>query len=444
MFTILIALYVVGQFAVSNQTIFMLNLRDQRNRSLLAQNVLKPATGVTLNPSAKHQKNKTFSFVADLKVLNVTLTRVFKYPNERLEASMLSTYPKNVDVYNASSSEASKRSKLASIHTNRSAIWSDTKERKSVQRKQYNTNKIDTVTYSEDEVQAHLKEIHEQGETIIGLQHDECKQRLPQCLIIGNFKCGTQELLEFMFMHPRIRIYREPLFELHFFTGYYGKGNEWYRKQMPCSYGGQITVEKSPDYYQDPRAPDRIYTMNPNMKLIAMVRDPIERAISHFSFNNATAKEYGYQLDRCVFNSRGEINRYCFVITNSIYNKGINHYLKVFNKSQIMIINNDDFHSNPYKILYEIENFLGIEHVIDKKYFAFIEDKGFYCVRSVTNSSRVACYDHRRGQKNKYNAFIRPVSNSTIKRLRKFFKPYNDRFFQEIGQTFDWKNNALE
>ena len=79
--------------------------------------------------------------------------------------------------------------------------------------------KPDVVVYSEDEVQVQLKGIHELGEKIIGLEHDKCRQRLPECLILGNFKCGTQELLEFMYMHPRIRIYREPHFELHFFTG---------------------------------------------------------------------------------------------------------------------------------------------------------------------------------------------------------------------------------
>ena len=430
----------------------MLSLTVHRNSTSRTQKDLIPSIKVALNSSRQYHNNETLKIVADSRsrTINVTLESIFKYSNNgdinnvsRSEDSRRSKHPDNADIYNASSSEASERSKLAPIYKNLSATENETNDEKSLHREQYNTSKTDTVMYSEDEVQAHLKALHEQCERAIGLQHDECKQRLPQCLIIGNFKCGTQELLEFMFMHPRIRIYREPAFELHFFTGSYGKGYEWYRKQMPCSYHGQITVEKSPDYFQDARAPDRIYEMNHNMKLIAMVRDPIERAISHFSFINDTARKYGYQLDCCAFSSRGEVNRNCFAVTHSIYNEGIKRYFKVFNKSQIMIINNDDFRKDLYKVLHDIETFLEIEHVIGEKYFAFIENKGFYCVRSVTNRTCVACYDHRRGQKNTYNAFIRPVSNSTVDKLRTFFKPYNDQFFKEIGRNFNWKNNVL-
>ena len=302
--------------------------------------------------------------------------------------------------------------------------------------------KPDVVIYSEDEVQIQLKGIHELGKTKIGLKNDECQQRLPECLIFGNFKCGTQELLEFMHMHPRIRIYREPAYELHFFTGNYGKGHEWYRKQMPCSYTGQITVEKTPDYFQDPKAPLRIKEMNPNMKLIAMVRDPIERALSHFSFSNDSAKRYQYKFEKCALTSYG-VNKNCFAIKYSIYDEGIKQYLNVFNRSQILIINNDDFRKDPYRVLHDIETFLGIEHVVERKHFAYIEEKGFYCVRSVLNETLVACYDQRRGRKSGPKLSVNNLSNATLKTLKKYFKPMNERFFKEIGRAFSWQSNIL-
>ena len=307
----------------------------------------------------------------------------------------------------------------------------------------YVVQKPDVVIYSEDEVQIQLKGIHERGKKVIGLKEDECKKRLPECLIFGNFKCGTQELLEFMRMHPRIRIYREPAYELHYFSGNYGKGPEWYRKQMPCSYSGQITVEKTPDYYQDPKAPLRIKQMNPNMKLIAMVRDPIERALSHFSFLNDTQKKYGYQFERCAFTPGKGVNKNCFAIRHSIYDEGIQRYFNVFNKSQILIINNDDFRNDPYKVLRDIESFLGIEHVILRKHFAYIEEKGFYCVRSVLNETLVACYDQRRGRKSGPKLSVDSLSNTTLKALKEYFKPMNERFFNAIGRTYNWPSNIL-
>ena len=297
----------------------------------------------------------------------------------------------------------------------------------------------DEIIYSEDEVQVQLKTIHEEGERIINFTRGECRQRLPACLIIGNFKCGSQELIEFMFMHPRIRIYREPWYELHFFEGNYHKGLEWYRQQMPCSYENQITVEKTPSYFQDSLAPQRIHSMNSSIRLIVLVREPLARALSHFTFLTDAAKQYQNSFDRCVTSSiRGNINRNCFAVKHSIYDEGMDRYLKYFKVEQIMIIDSEEFKRDPFKTLYDIETFLKIEHVIKPEYFTFIKDKGFHCVRSVRNSSVAACYDRRRGRKEINVKTSDSVTNSTRQKLRDFFKPHNERFFETVGKKFDW------
>ena len=209
---------------------------------------------------------------------------------------------------------------------------------------------------------------------------------------------------------------------------------------MPCSYSGQITVEKSPDYFQDMRAPSRIRSMNPNIKLIVMVRDPIERALSHFSFTDP--RRYQNNFSKCAWNDKG-VNIKCDAIRHSIYDKGMKRYLQAFRRNQILVIDNNDFRRDPYKVMKTIESFLGIEHVIERKYFAYVKDKGFYCVRSVYNETLVACYDRRRGRKSK-NQFSMNISISdpTMKRLKRFFKYRNKLFFEAIGKRFDWKSST--
>ena len=294
------------------------------------------------------------------------------------------------------------------------------------------------VTYSEKEVQVQLKAIHEHGEKIINLHHDRCEQRLPECLIIGNYKSGTQELLEFMYMHPRIRIYREPLFELNFFGGKnYENGLNWYKRQMPCSYTGQITVEKSPSYFQEPAAPTNIYAMNPKIKLIALVREPIARALAHFSYSKHIAKKYDNNFDKCAIDSKtGNITKDCFFIKHSVYDEGMERYLKLFDKSQIIVVDSVDFKNDPFRVLHEIETFLGIEHVIEENQFVYIKEKGFYCIRPIKDDKKVTCYDQKRGRSSTTNLDIGEV---TMKKLVEYFKPRNERFFQQIGQRFDWQ-----
>lgn len=76
-------------------------------------------------------------------------------------------------------------------------------------------------------------------------------RRLPQALIVGNRKCGTRALLEMLYLHPRVQ---KAAGEVHFFDrdDNYAKGLEWYRKKMPYSFRGQITIEKSPSYFVTP------------------------------------------------------------------------------------------------------------------------------------------------------------------------------------------------
>lgn len=76
-------------------------------------------------------------------------------------------------------------------------------------------------------------------------------RRLPQAIIMGVRKCGTRALLEMLYLHPMVQ---KAAGEVHFFDRdeNYNKGLEWYRMQMPHSYHGQITIEKSPSYFVTP------------------------------------------------------------------------------------------------------------------------------------------------------------------------------------------------
>lgn len=68
---------------------------------------------------------------------------------------------------------------------------------------------------------------------------------------MGVRKCGTRALLEMLYLHPMVQ---KAAGEVHFFDRdeNYNRGLEWYRMQMPHSYPGQITIEKSPSYFVTP------------------------------------------------------------------------------------------------------------------------------------------------------------------------------------------------
>ena len=104
----------------------------------------------------------------------------------------------------------------------------DTNEKLSVK-----VNSSMNFAYSEAAITQYAAAIHNAARKYVDIGSGQCIQRLPQCIIIGNFKSGTRELIDFMSMHPRIKILSKPVYEVDFFNKLYAKGLEWYKSKMP-------------------------------------------------------------------------------------------------------------------------------------------------------------------------------------------------------------------
>ena len=294
------------------------------------------------------------------------------------------------------------------------------------------------VNYSSDAVIHEAGAIHARAREYVQLDPGPCEKRLPQCLIIGNFKCGTKELLDLMSMHPRIIIKTRPQYETKFFSHdyKYAKGLFWYKNQMPCSYKNQIIIEKSPEYFQRPKCASRIHAMNSTIKLIVMVREPVSRTVSHFTFfNNYTL----LKLEDSVINkTTGEILKIKSAIQCSIYDEGMENYLNFFDRSQIKLIDSEDFKRDPYTVLRDLETFLNLEHTIGRDNFVFNEEKGLFCLRQNRTSETASCYSSRRGRNITDFKKLATDTPQVYRKLEDYFRPHNERFFKLAGRVFDW------
>ena len=108
----------------------------------------------------------------------------------------------------------------------------------------------------------------------------------PSFLVIGAQRSGSTALYRHLAAHPAIL---PPLRkEVHYFDFQYAKGRAWYLAHFPgiqeriTGNYRAITFEASPYYMLHPLAPERIMAFNPDMKLIAILRDPVDRALSHY------------------------------------------------------------------------------------------------------------------------------------------------------------------
>jgi hypothetical protein len=131
---------------------------------------------------------------------------------------------------------------------------------------------------------------------------------LPDFLIVGAQKAGTTALYAYLRWHPQVT---GPSFkEVSFFDRHYAKGERWYRAHLPARRRDKLVGEASPSYLFHPLAPKRAARLVPDARLIALLRDPVDRAFSHYQHEVALGREplsFEDAMDREDERMRGEL-----------------------------------------------------------------------------------------------------------------------------------------
>ncbi len=179
---------------------------------------------------------------------------------------------------------------------------------------------------------------------------------LPDFIIIGAMKCGTTSLHKYLSLHPQISVSRKK--ELNFFIKErnWDRGLEWYKSHF--SEKNQIQGESSPnytDYSYWKGVPERMQSVIPDAKLIYILRDPIERTISHYIHKYANGSE-----SRTIAEALESFENNSYVLRSRYYLQ-LEQYLKYFPSSQILIITSEELFINPHKTMQNIYNYLGVE-----------------------------------------------------------------------------------
>lgn len=256
-------------------------------------------------------------------------------------------------------------------------------------------------------------------------------RQLPSALIIGVKKGGTRALLEFIRIHPDVRAAGS---EVHFFDKHYSKGFEWYRHHMPLTLEGQITIEKSPSYFITKEAPRRVQHMNPSTKLLVVVRDPVTRSISDYT-QAVSKKPEMKPFEHLAFvnGSFGStIDTSWGPIKLGVYARYLARWLKCFPLSQFLFVSGERLIVDPAIELKRVQDFLGLKRVVTEKHFYFNSTKGFPCLFKSEGRSSPHCLGKTKGRN---HPFINPV---VLQRLRDFYRPFNNRFYQMTGINFGW------
>jgi hypothetical protein len=206
----------------------------------------------------------------------------------------------------------------------------------------------------------------------------------PDFIVVGAAKSGTTSFFQYMGQHPEI--YLSPEKEPHFFAlggampTFSGPGDDWFTRHSVADRSAYQSLfekapsaalcgEASPLYLYHPRAPGAIRRMCPSVRLIALLRDPAERAFSQYlhmvRHNREPLPTFTHALAAAPERSRAGWEWYWQYLDFGFYAHQLQRYLRRFDRRQIRIYLYDDFCSKPASVLKDAFYFLGVDPTFD-------------------------------------------------------------------------------
>jgi hypothetical protein len=258
---------------------------------------------------------------------------------------------------------------------------------------------------------------------------------LPNFIIIGAQRSGTTSLFRYLSQHPSIV---PSLFkETHYFDNAYHHtklGINWYKAQFPTLVYrnhllktkniDMITGESTPYYLFHPMAADRIAKSLPQVKLIALLRNPINRAFSHYNHSRRKQREgrsFVDAIDNEVGRLDGEVDKliksdkyysyqhqHLSYLSRGLYYYQLLRWQRFIDREQVLILKSEDLFNNPQATLDVVLHFLNIPGFLFKN-----------------------LKKHNKGNYMQIDANIK-------EKLADLYRPHNDRLSAFLGRNFNW------
>jgi hypothetical protein len=179
-------------------------------------------------------------------------------------------------------------------------------------------------------------------------------------LVIGAAKSGTTALFHYLRDHPNI--YLPPEKEVSFFSNedWFTRGwdafvHEFFRLAPLNVLWGKVT----PHYMAHPHVPERLFNMMPQIKLIALLRNPVDRAFSHYRMAIRTGAE-NRAFCEVVSEQLTQLNSINF-LTLGEYGRILRSFFRLFPAKQLRIFFTDDLEAHPNSLVNSILTYLGLE-----------------------------------------------------------------------------------
>ena len=251
------------------------------------------------------------------------------------------------------------------------------------------------------------------------LDWKEKQESGPDFIIAGASKSGTSSIYYYLDRHPQVLLSHKK--EIDFFWKNFKRGIDWYLAHFPAitDRSNFFTGEATPNYLRFPHAAGRIKQTFPKTKIIILLRNPADRAISwhYHKFNTGLTNEnlstaIATEIDRLATITEEEITKTSFYdpdnIISSLYYYKLKPWIEILGREQFLILKSEDFYQDPAREMNKVHEFIGLSDCTLEKY-------------PKVNGGN-------------YNEADSALRNQLVE----YFAPYNQRLEDYLGMKFNW------
>jgi hypothetical protein len=242
-------------------------------------------------------------------------------------------------------------------------------------------------------------------------------RQLPDFIVLGTQRGGTTSLYHYLTEHPDIG----PAFrkEVHFFERHYEKGLDWYLAHFPMRGEVSVVGEASPNYLFHPDVPERVCKAVPHARFIVLLRNPVDRAYSHYQMKVRRGIET-LPFEEALDKERERLSssndpasptwRHYSYLKRGLYVEQLQRWMSVFPREQFLITKSEDFYEDPGQVLNQTLGYLGLRPWSLDSFRAY-------------HLSEYA-----------------DIDTATRECLVDYFAPYNQQLYAFLGRDFGWEH----
>jgi len=254
-------------------------------------------------------------------------------------------------------------------------------------------------------------------------------RQLPSAIIVGTMKGGTTQLFAYLIRHPQL--FPPCNKEIDYFSRHSDKSLQWYRSRFPMRRrlvaAKGLALEASPSYLSTPSAWAKMHAVLPDVRLIAVLRDPVSRAFSHYQHLKTRHKEqrsFGHAVDELLQQDRmpaqfgvarrPESPSFSGYIARGYYALQLEPLLQLYPHEQVLILDSADLFADTNGVCQQVFDFLEVEP-----------------------------YEVQPGKVYNRGYYNETIDPAVAARLREHYRPYDELLMRLVGHSFSWMPRRL-